>query len=149
MPQSTTQSDGREIHRTTRVMALRLPPSDIAALNAFARGIGCSAGQVLKLAGQALVDGRVAIGADEVKIFEAVVLELRLARAGVERLAAKLDLSDGIHGSALDDAFVKLLAALAAFETSARLFADRRQSMARKVVTRAARRDFETGVGGS
>lgn len=147
MPQSITHSHRNDVDRATRVMALRLPPSDIAALDRFARHIGCTAPQVLKLAGKALADGRVAIGADEVRVFEAVAHELRQARDAVERLGSELDLTKGVSGSALDDAFAKLLAALTAFETSARLFADRRRSIARAAVMAAAGSAAETGAG--
>lgn len=119
---------------STRVLALRLSEVEIVALERFGRTIGVSAGQVLKVAGQALADGKVAIGAEEAGFSRAVAHELSLVRIAVERLEAGLERSSIVKLAELDNAFAKLLAALAAFEASANSFADRRQAALRAIV---------------
>jgi hypothetical protein len=132
----------------TQVVALRLRPDEIAALEAFGRTIGLSASQALKLAGQALADGRVAITQDEAAAFRVVAHELKAAREGIDELVASFIEAEGFRLSALDDALAKLLAMLAVFETSARAFADRRRTSLQVAVAEVARgRAGQSGAG--
>lgn len=118
----------------TRVMAVRLSEAELTELTRFGQSVGASAGRVLKLAAQALADGRVAIGAEEAGLFRAVAHELRQAGVALEWLEAEVRRTQAVNSPDLDNAFAKLLAVLAAFEMSARSFADRRQGSMRIVV---------------
>jgi hypothetical protein len=123
----------------TQVVALRLRPDEIAALEAFGRTIGVSGGQVLKLAGRTLADGRVAITQDEAAAFRMVTHELKAARERIDELVACLIEAEDFRLSALDDALAKLLAVLAVFEASAQGFADRRRTSLQVAVAEVAR----------
>jgi VIT1/CCC1 family predicted Fe2+/Mn2+ transporter len=137
MDQTTTQGRTDHMSGATQVLALRLRPDEIAALEAFGRTIGCSAAQVLKLAGGIVADGQVAITAEEANVFRAVAEELREARDGVAQLEVALRDADGFQLAVLDEALAKLIAALAVFEAYAQTFADRRKSLLRVAVVAA------------